>query len=121
MYNHGAEGDNLLEVIEEIETYGATTFDNDKRQGLARLYPKVAEYNWAIMFRLLNYITSIAKGMVEHGVEHGLDAWRWVYHRHIPFVEGFLKFSMQELYALKQVSKNEIDSLPNEVERITGL
>ena len=120
-YNQGADGEHLLEILEEVEGYGATKFDNGRLQELIRARPKAAEYNRALLCLLLKYTTSIAKGMVEHGVDNGFDAWRRLYHHHIPLAEDLGKIIMQELYSLRPVSEGEIDSLFNEVERITEL
>ena len=59
--------------------------------------------------------------MIEHGVDNGFDAWRRLYHHHIPLAEDLRKILMQELYSLRPVSESEIDGLFNEVERITEL
>ena len=59
--------------------------------------------------------------MVEHRVDNGFDAWRRLYHNHIPLSEDLRQISMQELYSLKPVSENDIDGLFNEVERITEI
>ena len=121
IYNQGAEGEQLLQILEGVEKYGAFKFDNNKHAELAKSYPTAYEYNRARMSLLLNYTTSLAKGMVEHGVDNGVGAWRRLYHHHIPLVEDQRKIFMQELYALKPVTENEIDNLFNEVERITEL
>ena len=121
IYNQGADGEQLLEILDSVEKYGAMKFDNEKLKILTSKYHKVSEYNRAIKSLLLNYTTGIAKGMVEHGVENGLDAWRRLYHHYIPLAEDLKKILMQELYALKPVTENEIDSLFMEVERITEL
>lgn len=71
VYNQGADGEQLLDILEWEEKYGATKFDNNKLQVLAKEYPKALEYNRAATSLLLNFTTSIAKGMVEHGVETG--------------------------------------------------
>ena len=73
------------------------------------------------MSRLLNYTVSIAKGVVEHGVDNGFDAWRRLHDHRIPLAEDLRKISMQEFYSLRPVSEGEIDGLLNEVERITEL
>ena len=84
IYNQGADGERLLELLEEAEAYGATKFDNSKLKELIELCPKAIEYIRALMPLLLNYITSIAKVMVEHGVDNGFEAWRRLYHHHYP-------------------------------------
>ena len=91
IYNQGVDGERLLEILEDIETHGATQYDNNRLKELAEVCPKAMEYNRAIMFPLFNYIISIAKGMVEHVVENGFDAWRRLYHNHICLAEDFRK------------------------------
>lgn len=46
--------------------------------------PKAEEFNRAVDAALLNWISGIAKGLVQHNVANGLDAWRKLYHRYIP-------------------------------------
>ena len=101
--------------------YGAIRFDNNKLKELIKARPKAAEYNRAILSSLLNVTTSLAKGMIEHGVDNGFGAWRRLYHHHIPLAEDLRKIVMQEFYTLKPVSEGEIDSIFNEVQRITDL
>ena len=91
IYNHGADGEQLLEILEGVEKYGSTKFDNDKLKLLLVQYPKVAEYNRAIKSSLLNYTTSIAKGMVEYGVDNGFDAWRRLYNHYILLADDLKK------------------------------
>ena len=55
IYNQGADGEQLLEILEGVEKYGATKFDNVNLQILLQQYPKAAEYNRAITSLLLNY------------------------------------------------------------------
>lgn len=118
IYNQGADGERLLEVPNGVEDYGATKFDNGKLKDMVKMYPKVAEYNRAIMSLFLNYTTSFAKGMVEYGVDNDFDAWRRIYHHHVPLAEDLREIFMHEFYSFKPVTEYEIDSLFNEVERI---
>ena len=55
IYNQGADGEELLEILEGVEKFGATKFDNTKLQALRKQYPKATEYNRAITSLLLNY------------------------------------------------------------------
>lgn len=119
VYSQGVDGDQLLEIFEDVEGYGATTFDKNKLQEFTKARPKAAEYNRALLSLLLNYTTSIAKGMVEHGVDNGFDAWRRFYHHHIPLAGDLRKMFMQELYSLRPGFEGEVDGLLNELERIT--
>ena len=54
-------------------------------------------------------------------MDNGFGAWRRLYHHHIPLAEDFRKVTMQELYSLRPAFEGDIDSLFNEVERITEL
>ena len=121
IYIQGEDGELLLVILTEVETWGGTTFNEEQLKEMARQYPKVAEYNRAIMSVLLNYITGIAKGMVEYGVENGFDAWRRLYHHYLPLAGDLQQILIQELYTLSPVSENNIDNLFKQVERITEL
>ena len=59
--------------------------------------------------------------MAEYGVEHGLDAWRRLYHHYMPLAEDLQQLFIQELYAFTPVNEIGIDGLFNRVERITEL
>ena len=59
--------------------------------------------------------------MVKYSVNNGFDAWRKLYHRYVPMAEDLQNILIQELMCLKSVGENEVDSLFNEIERITGL
>ena len=63
---------------------------------------------------LLNWTDGAAQGLVEHGCENGLDAWRRLYNRYIPGAEDLQGVLMEEL-----VNIQEIDSSFTEIERIT--
>ena len=105
IYNKGVDGERLLEILESVEKFGVTNFDDVKLKVLFGQYPKAAEYNRAITPLLRNYTTGIATGMVEHGVEKGFDAWRRLCHHYIPLAEDLKKIFMQEFYALKPVQR----------------
>ena len=59
--------------------------------------------------------------MVEYGVDNGFDAWRRLYNHYLPLAEDLQQILIQELYALQPVTGNNIDTLFNQVERITEL
>ena len=59
--------------------------------------------------------------MVEYGIENGLDAWRKLYHHYMPLADDLQQLLIQELYALSPVTESTIDTLFNNVERITEL
>ena len=54
IYNQGSDGEQLLEILEGVEKFGAIKFDNAKLQILLQQYPKAAEYNRGITSLLLN-------------------------------------------------------------------
>ena len=121
IYNQGEDGDFLLDILTQVETWGGDTFTNEQLKETTRQYLKAAAYNGAITSVLLNYATGIAKWMVEYGVENGFDAWRRFYHHYLPFAEDLQQILIQELYTLSPVSESNIDSLFNHVERIMEL
>ena len=121
MYNQGEGGELLLVILTEVEKWGGITFNDEQSEELARQCPKAAEYNRAIMSALFNYITSVAKGMVEYGVENGFEAWRRFYHHYLPFAEDLQQILFQDLYTFSFASEGNIDSLLNQMERITEL
>ena len=117
----GAEGDTLLIILDKVEKMGANTFTNELFTELKTKYPKADEWNRAIMAALLNWTSGIAKGLVQHNVANGLDAWRKLYHRYIPLAADLQDILIRELYELKPVNESEIDSLFDEVARIKDL
>ena len=50
VYNQCIDGEKLFELLEGIEGYGATKFDNTKLQEFIKICPKAAEYNRALLF-----------------------------------------------------------------------
>ena len=56
IYNHGVDGERLLDLLNSVEEYGAIRLDNGKLKDMVKMYPNVAEYNRAMMSLLLNYI-----------------------------------------------------------------
>ena len=54
-------------------------------------------------------------------MENGFDAWRGFYHHYLPLAEDSQQILIQELYTLSPVIEHNIDSLLNQVERITEL
>ena len=117
----GAEGDTLLTILDKVEKMGANTFTNELLIELKIKYPKADEWNRVIMAALLNWTSGIAKGLVQHNVANGLDAWRKLYHRYIPLAADLQDILIRELYELKPVNESEIDSLFDEVARIKDL
>lgn len=87
IYNHGEDGELLFDILGGVEKCGANVFIDEQFEELVRQFPRVAEYNRAIMSVLFNYTTGAAKGMVEHAVEHGFDVWRRLYQHYFFFAE----------------------------------
>ena len=121
IYNQGDDGEILLDILTQVETWGAESLDNAKLAELARQHPKASEFNRAIMSVLLNYISGNAKAMVEYGADNGFDAWRRFYNHYLPLAADLQQISIQQLYSLTRVTENNIGSLVNNVERITEL
>ena len=108
-----------MDILTVIERLRVDTFNIEQFRELTRQCPKAAEYNRVITSVLHNYITGVAKGMVEYGVENALDAWRKLYHHYLPLAEDLQQLLIQELCSLNPVIEGNIDSLFNKVERIT--
>ena len=87
---------------------------------MGTIHPKAEEFNRAIKAALLDWTSGIAKGLIRHNVINGLDAWRKLYHRYIPFASDLQDILIRELYDLKPVSEADIDNLFDEVARIKG-
>lgn len=66
----------------------------------------------------MNWIGGIAKGLVKHGVDNGLDAWRKLYHKYVLLAGDLQNLSIQESMSLKTATEREIDKLFNDVECI---
>lgn len=81
----------------------------------------MAQYTRAVSTALSNYTAGLARGMVEYGVENGIDAWRRFYHHNMPLADDLQQSLIQELYAPIPVNEAGIDGLFNKVERITEL
>ena len=79
----GHDGEELLNILNEIEQCGDEKFTKDDLKELSTRYPKAYQYDRAVRLALLNYTTGVAQGRVKYGVECGLDAWRKVYNRYI--------------------------------------
>ena len=80
--------------------------------------PKALEYDRVVKAALLNWILGIAQGLVEHGTEGGLDAWRKLYHRYIPLADHMQNIRIRKLMCLKLVNEGDMDNLFDEAERI---
>ena len=80
----------------EIEKMGNRVFTNEQLNEEIKRYPKVAQFNRAVLTVLRNYAAGIARGMVEYGVENGLDMWRKVCHRYVPPAEDLQHMLISE-------------------------
>ena len=114
----GPRGVSLLQILDEVETYGSEPFGNSKLEALVEQCPRVAEYNVAIQPVLENYATDIVGGMVRCGVHNGLDVWRRLFHHYVPSAGDRQQILIQELYDLKPVNEPDVDILLNEIQRI---
>ena len=56
-----------------------------------------------------------------YGVDNGFDAWRRLYNHYLPPADDLQQILIQELCALRPVLEHNIDTLFNQVERITEL
>lgn len=70
IHSQGEGGEELLEVLGEVEKRCNDAFTIAQLKELVRQRPKAAEYNRAILTALMNYTTGIARGMVEFGVRN---------------------------------------------------
>ena len=114
----GQDGEELLTILDHVESYGDEKFSNIHAKALADVYPKAYEYARAVQAALLNWTEGAAHGLVEHGCDNVLDAWRRLYNRYIPGAKDLQNLFMEELMTLKPVSESEVDSIFIEVERI---
>ena len=115
----GHDGEELLKILDHIETYGDVKFTNVKLKALADIYLKVYEYVRATNAALLNWIEGAAHGLVEHGCDNGSDVWRRLYNRYIPAAEDLQNLPMEEFMMPKPIAENKIDNLFIEIERRT--
>ena len=90
----------LLEIVTQVESWGAETFASVQLVEMTRQYPRAAEFNRVVMLVLLNYTSGNAKGMAEYGAENGFDAWRRRCHHYLPLSADLQQILIQELYAL---------------------
>ena len=95
IYAQGEDGELLLKFLNEVEKNGSEMFTNGKFEEETRQCPKVAQFNRAILAALLNYTSGIARGMVEYGVENGIDAWRRLYHHYMPLADDLPQLLIQ--------------------------
>ena len=109
----------LIQILEDVERYGAQPYDKDKFAALAQQCPRAYEYNVAIQNVLENYTTDIAEGMVRYGIHNGFDAWRRLFHHYVPLADDLQQLFIQELFELKPVDEHNVDKLFNDIQRIS--
>ena len=119
IHSQDEDGEMLLKLLDEIENKWFTVFIHEQVKDEIGQCPIVAQFNRAILTALLNYTAGIVRGMIEYGIENGLDAWRKLYHRYMPLADDLQQLLIQEFYALTFVTESTIDTLFNKVERIT--
>ena len=107
-----------MKVLDHIETDGDQKFRSANSRALADLYPKAYEYARAVNAALLNWTEGAALALIEHGCDNGLDVWRRLCNRYIPWADDLQNLLMEELMLLKPVSEQEIDSLFIEIKTI---
>ena len=115
----GQDGEILLKVFDKLEKLGVNRYTNEQLDELVKIYPKVIEREIAIKIAFLNWTSGIASNMVRFGVCNGFDAWRTCYNKYVQLAEDLQTMLIQELTALKPVNDNELDTVFNEIERIT--
>ena len=115
------DGEELLHILDHVESYGDTEFIDKNLRTLSYIYPRSYECARTVNAALLNWTEGVAHGMVEHGCDNGLDAWRRLCHRYVPGAEDLQHLLLEELLNLKPVNDTELDSLFTEIERIMGL
>ena len=119
IFTQGGDGEALLNILDHVETYGDDKFMSIHLRALTDGCPRVYEYVRVVNVALLNLTGGVAQGVVEHGCDNGLDAWRRLCSRCIPGAEDLQHLFMEELILLKPVNVSEVDVLFSEVERLT--
>lgn len=121
MLVQGKDGEEPLNILDEVEQRGDDKLTKTDLQDLANKRPKINQYDRAVWLALLNYTTGMAHGRAKYGVECGPNAWRKLYNWHVPLADDQQNISIRELIALKPVAETEVDNPFAEVERITEL
>ena len=117
----GEDGEQLLTILDYVETYGINKFTDYHFSNLKLQCEQAGEFDRAIQAALLNWTSGIAHGVIKYGVRGGLDAWRKLYNKYMPFAYDQQHILIRELMSFKQVNENEIDQLFHDVERICDL
>ena len=66
----------------------------------------------------MNWTSGVAQGLVKHGTEGGLDAWRKLYHKYIPLADDLHNILIGQLMSIRPVNEGDMESLFDEIERI---
>ena len=114
----GQDGEELLTILDHIDTYGDNRFATIKLKALADVYPNAYEYALAVNAALLTWTEGAVHGLVEHGCDNGLEAWRRLYNRYLPAAEDLQNLLMEELMILKPVTEQDIDNLSIDIGRL---
>ena len=115
----GAKGFQLFPILQDIEKYGDKPCDSSRLAALAEIGTKAYEYNAAIQIVLQTCTIDVVENMCRYGVHNGFDAWRKLYHHHVPLAEDLQEILIQELCELKPVSEADVDKLFVEIQRIS--
>ena len=77
----GKDGDELLEILDEIEKLGNQKLTKGQLERFAKEILKIYEYDRAVEAALPNWTVGLAQGLVQYANEGGLDAWRKMYNK----------------------------------------
>ena len=117
----GVDGDELLDILDLVEKRGKHKFTKLLFNKMAKEYPNVCEYDMSIKAALMNLIPGVAQGLVKHGTEGGLDAWRKLYHKYMPLADDLQNILIRQFMSVRPVREHYMDRLFDELERIREL
>lgn len=93
----GEDGEQLLAILDYVDTYGANKFTDDHLSNLKLQCEQAGEFDRAIRAALLNWTSGIAHGVVKYGVCAGLDAWRKLCNKYMPLAYDQQNIWIREL------------------------
>ena len=117
----GMDGEDLLELLDVVEKRGKHKITRQLLSKIAKEYPKAYEYDRSIKAALMNWTSGVAQGLVKHGTEGGLDAWRKLYHKYMPLADDLQNIFIRQLMSIRPVNEGDMDSFFDEIERIREL
>lgn len=117
----GHDGEELLDVLDHIESFGGEKLTNNYLANRSKQRHKVYEYSRVIKVALMNWTSGVAKGLIKHGVDNGLDAWRKLYYKYVPLAEDLQNLLIQELMNVQIVTEADVDQIFVDIERIRDL